>query len=180
VGDQRNRAFDGLRFSAFGLAAPCHQVLTELVSLRMDRDRFADRADAGRSLAALLGGYAGRDDVVVLGLPRGGVPVAAEIARVLGADLDVLVVRKLGVPSHPELAMGAIADVGHTVEVVTNDAVIGRLGITAADFDECMEVPRGGRWSRRSIGRDGLPAQGSGSTTIRSRLNRSSLLLPVW
>jgi predicted phosphoribosyltransferase len=107
-----------------------------MVSLRMDRDRFADRVDAGRSLAALLGGYAGRDDVVVLGLPRGGVPVAAEIARVLGADLDVLVVRKLGVPSHPELAMGAIADVGHTVEVVTNDAVIGRLGITAGDFDE--------------------------------------------
>lgn len=86
-------------------------------------------------MAALLGGYAGRDDVVVLGLPRGGVPVAAEIARVLGADLDVLVVRKLGVPGHPELAMGAIADIGQTVEMVTNDAVIGRLGITPADFD---------------------------------------------
>ena len=67
---------------------------------------------AGRALAALLAGYAGRDDVVVLGLPRGGVPVAAEVARALGAELDVLVVRKLGVPGHPELAMGAIADVG--------------------------------------------------------------------
>jgi predicted phosphoribosyltransferase len=108
----------------------------------MDRDRFADRADAGRSVAALLGGYAGRDDVVVLGLPRGGVPVAAEIAAALGAELDVLVVRKLGVPSHPELAMGAIADIGPTIEVVTNDAVIGRLGITPVDFDRVYRSER--------------------------------------
>jgi predicted phosphoribosyltransferase len=106
------------------------------VSLRRDRNRFADRADAGRSLAALLAGYAGRDDVLVLGLPRGGVPVAAEVAGVLGAHLDALVVRKLGVPGRPELAMGAIADVGQHIEVVTNDVVIGRLGISPADFDE--------------------------------------------
>ncbi len=84
------------------------------MSLRSDRNRFADRADAGRSLAALLAGYAGRDDVLVLGLPRGGVPVAAEVAAGLRADLDVLVVRKLGVPGRPELAMGAIAAVGQT------------------------------------------------------------------
>jgi putative phosphoribosyl transferase len=71
--------------------------------------RFADRADAGRALAGELKHYAGRDDVVVLGLPRGGVPVADEVARALGAPLDVLVVRKLGVPWHSELAMGAIA-----------------------------------------------------------------------
>ena len=71
----------------------------------------------------------------MLGLPRGGVPVAAEVAAVLGADLDVLVVRKLGVPGHPELAMGAIAAVGQTVEVVTNDVVIGRLASPPADFD---------------------------------------------
>ena len=118
-----------------GLAAAGDQVLTGLVSLRRDRDRFVDRADAGRSVAALLADYAGRGDVVVLGLPRGGVPVAAEIARLLDADLDVLVVRKLGVPGHAELAMGAIADIGRTVEVVTNDSVIGRLGITPAAFD---------------------------------------------
>lgn len=70
---------------------------------------FSNRADAGRQLAARLADYAGRSDVVVLGLPRGGVPVAFEVATRLGAPLDVLLVRKLGVPGHPELAMGAIA-----------------------------------------------------------------------
>jgi putative phosphoribosyl transferase len=71
--------------------------------------RFADRAEAGRRLAERLGEYAGRDDVVVLGLPRGGVPVAAEVARALGVPLDVFLVRKLGVPGREELAFGAIA-----------------------------------------------------------------------
>lgn len=70
---------------------------------------FRNRADAGRQLAARLADYGGRSDVVVLGLPRGGVPVAFEVATRLGAPLDVLLVRKLGVPGHPELAMGAIA-----------------------------------------------------------------------
>ncbi|HET7231901.1 MAG TPA: phosphoribosyltransferase family protein [Longimicrobium sp.] len=70
---------------------------------------FTDRADAGRRLAGHLGAYAARDDVVVLALPRGGVPVGFHVARALGAPLDVLVVRKLGVPGYRELAMGAIA-----------------------------------------------------------------------
>jgi predicted phosphoribosyltransferase len=78
----------------------------------MDAWTFADRADAGRRLAARLSSYAGRDDVVVLALPRGGVPVAYEVARALGAPLDVLVVRKLGVPGREELAMGAVAGGG--------------------------------------------------------------------
>jgi putative phosphoribosyl transferase len=73
---------------------------------------FSDRAAAGRALAGQLQGYAGRDDVVVLALPRGGVPVAWEVARALGAELDLLSVRKLGVPYQPELAMGAIASGG--------------------------------------------------------------------
>jgi predicted phosphoribosyltransferase len=76
---------------------------------------------AGRELAARLRGYAGRNDVVVLALPRGGVPVAFEVARELGAPLDVFLVRKLGVPGHPELAMGAIASGG--VRVVNHDVV---------------------------------------------------------
>lgn len=73
---------------------------------------FADRADAGRQLADALREYAGRSDVVVLALPRGGVPVAYPVACALRAPLDVLVVRKLGVPHDPELAMGAIATGG--------------------------------------------------------------------
>ena len=84
---------------------------------------FADRVDAGRHLAAALGHLAGTD-VVVLGLPRGGVPVAAEVARALHAPLDVLVVRKLGLPWQPELAMGAVAGVGGSLEEVRNESVI--------------------------------------------------------
>src|SRR2546427_10072101 len=74
--------------------------------------RFRDRSDAGHHLAERLTAYAGRHDVIVLGLPRGGVPVAFEIAQELDAPLDVFLVRKLGVPGHPELAMGAIATGG--------------------------------------------------------------------
>ena len=70
---------------------------------------FADRAEAGRILAEKLAAYRNRDDVIVLGLPRGGVPVAYEVAGALGAPLDVFVVRKLGAPGQEELAMGAIA-----------------------------------------------------------------------
>ena len=73
---------------------------------------FRDRSEAGQALAQELGAYTGRDDVIVLALPRGGVPVAFEVARALQAPLDVFVVRKLGVPGHEELAMGAIASGG--------------------------------------------------------------------
>ena len=71
--------------------------------------RFYNRVEAGRILAEKLSGYADRPDVLVLGLPRGGVPVAAEVAKALNAPLDILLVRKLGVPGNEELAMGAIA-----------------------------------------------------------------------
>ena len=73
---------------------------------------YRDRREAGRVLASLLSRYAGQPDVVVLALPRGGVPVGVEVAQALGAPLDVFVVRKLGVPGHEELAMGAIATGG--------------------------------------------------------------------
>jgi predicted phosphoribosyltransferase len=82
---------------------------------------FADRVEAGRRLADRLAAYARRPDVLVLALPRGGVPVASEVARALGAPLDVFVVRKLGVPGHEELAMGAIASGG--VCVLNRDTV---------------------------------------------------------
>ncbi len=72
-------------------------------------ERFTDRHDAGQRLAGELRAFAGRPDTLVLGLPRGGVPVAAEVAQALGAPLDVFVVRKLGVPGAEEMAMGAVA-----------------------------------------------------------------------
>ena len=89
---------------------------------------FADRIDAGRHLARSLQHLAG-EDIVVLGLPRGGVPVAAEVARALDAPLDVAIVRKLGVPFHPELAMGAVGEGG--VRVLDRD-LVHRLGVTPA------------------------------------------------
>src|SRR5213082_2471793 len=83
--------------------------------------QFHDRADAGRYLATKLQTYANRPDVLVLALPRGGVPVAFEVARALDAPLDVFIVRKLGVPGHEELAMGAIASGG--VRVMNRDVL---------------------------------------------------------
>jgi putative phosphoribosyl transferase len=105
---------------------------------------FRDRADAGRVLAGALRHLAGRDDVIVLGLPRGGVPVASEVARELGAPLDVLLVRKLGVPGHAELAMGAIATGGVRV---LNPSVIEPLHIPPEDLErvtarEAVELAR--------------------------------------
>jgi putative phosphoribosyl transferase len=98
-----------------------------------DELKFADRRDAGRRLAARLAFYAGRPHVVVLGLPRGGMPVAAEVAAALRAPLDVFLVRKLGVPGHEELAMGAIASGGIRV---LNDDVVESVGIPAPVIDE--------------------------------------------
>ena len=92
-----------------------------------DQLRFADRRDAGRRLAGGLGQYAGRNDVVVLGLPRGGVPVAYEVGQALGIPVDVFLVRKLGVPGHEELAMGAIASGG---TMVLNQDVVRAGGIS--------------------------------------------------
>lgn len=88
--------------------------------------------DAGRAVAARLTAYAGREDTLVLGLPRGGVPVAYEVARALGAPLDVFLVRKLGVPGQDELAMGAIATGG--VRVLNAD-VVGELRIPSGVID---------------------------------------------
>jgi putative phosphoribosyl transferase len=94
--------------------------------------RFHDRADAGRLLAKKLGHYAGRSDLLILGMPRGGVPVAFEVAKSLPAPLDVFIVRKLGVPGHEELAMGAIASGGIRV---LNDAVIRSTAISDEVID---------------------------------------------
>ncbi|KAG8151636.1 phosphoribosyltransferase [Burkholderia catarinensis] len=96
---------------------------------------FVDRADAGRQLADALRDYAGRSDVVVLALPRGGVPVAYAIACALRAPLDVLVVRKLGVPYDPELAMGAIATGG---AMHLQRSVIRSMGVSDAQLADVI------------------------------------------
>lgn len=117
--------------------------------------RFRDRRDAGRRLGAKLRRYADRDDVIVLALPRGGVPVGAEVARALGAPLDVFLVRKLGVPGHEELAMGAIASGG--VRVLNPDVLdqlqIAPRWIDAVAAQELAELTR-----REAAYRDGRPA----------------------
>jgi len=98
-----------------------------------DEERpFDDRRAAGRALVGLLQRYTERHDVLVLALPRGGVPVAVEVARALGAPLDLFLVRKLGTPGHRELAMGAIASGGVRV---LNDDVVRWYGMTAADIE---------------------------------------------
>jgi predicted phosphoribosyltransferase len=92
----------------------------------MQAPLFRDRRDAGRLLAAKLAAYANRPDVLVLALPRGGVPVAYEVARALKAALDVFIVRKLGLPGHEEFAMGAVASGGVRV---LNDQIVDEFGI---------------------------------------------------
>jgi predicted phosphoribosyltransferase len=101
---------------------------------------FADRHDAGRVLGAALAERLGRTpDVVVLGLPRGGVVVAAEVAAALDAALDLVAVRKLGLPWQPELAMGAIAAAGNAVEAVRSEQVLARAEVDPASFEEVRQ-----------------------------------------
>lgn len=108
-------------------------------AVRTSRTLFANRTSAGRELAEALDGYQDRENVIVYGLPRGGVPVAFEVATALQAPLDVLIVRKLGVPGHPELAMGALASRGAKV---INDSVVRQLGIPDDDIDRITEQQR--------------------------------------
>ena len=115
---------------------------------------FEDRRDAGRRVAALLTHYAQRPDVLVLGLPRGGVPVAYEVAQALGAPLDVFVVRKLGVPGHEELAMGAIATGGGRV---LNLAVVEELDIPPQVIERVAEAERQELERRERLYRDDRP-----------------------
>ncbi|MFW5813672.1 MAG: phosphoribosyltransferase [Fibrobacterota bacterium] len=100
------------------------------------RERFQNRGEAGRLLAGFLEGYAGSEDTLVLGLPRGGVVVAYEIASVLKVDLDVFLVRKLGAPYQPELAMGAIAEGGVRL---LNEDVVSFLSVSDEEIDSVAE-----------------------------------------
>ena len=115
---------------------------------------YRDRLEAGRILATKLTAYADRKDVVVLALPRGGVPVAFEVAKALQAPLDVFVVRKLGVPGHEELAMGAIATGGM---YVVNEHVVHMLAIPDSVIEEVAEREQKELERREQLYRDDLP-----------------------
>ena len=124
---------------------------------------FSNRAEAGQLLAEKLNKYAGREDVIVLGLPRGGVPVAYEVARRLGVPLDVFIVRKLGVPGFEELALGAIASGG--VRVLNEDVV--RALPNANELIESVTTRELAELARREqIYRDGRPAPDIGGRTV--------------
>lgn len=99
--------------------------------------KYLDRHDAGRQLVPLLGKWMNAG-AVVFALPRGGVPVAVEVAKALGAPLDLLYVRKIGAPLEPELALGAIVD-GGDPDIVLNDALIARLGVSRSVVNEIAE-----------------------------------------
>lgn len=125
---------------------------------------FADRSGAGRQLAKRLDEYAGRDDVIVLALPRGGVPVAYEVAEHLKASLDVFVVRKIGTPGMEELAMGAIASGGI---VVINEDVVSQARVPAAEMQDAVEMERVEVARREKAYRGGrLPLEVSGKIVI--------------
>src|SRR5512133_1956374 len=115
--------------------------------------QFKNRTEAGQALATRLTSFANRTDVLVLALPRGGVPVAAEVAKKLNAPLDVFVVRKLGLPEHPELAMGAIATGG--VRVLNRELVEGlripEIVIDAVTAQEQEELARRQRAYRGNL-----------------------------
>ncbi len=127
---------------------------------------FRDRADAGRRLVSPLAKYKG-EDVVVFALPRGGVPVAAPIAGALGAPIHLLLVRKLGVPFQPELAMGAVSDAGTPV-IVRNDDVIAMAGVSEAEFAAVckMELAEIDRRRRLYLGGRTHPAMRGGVAIV--------------
>jgi predicted phosphoribosyltransferase len=131
--------------------------------MSMQPQRFRNRTDAGRQLAEKLAAYAHRPGVLVLALPRGGVPVGFEVARKLGAPLDVFLVRKLGVPGYEELAMGAVATGGVRV---LNDEIVRGLGISEHEIDaaaarELQELAR-----RQRLYRGDRPLPGIAGRTV--------------
>ncbi|HEY7481861.1 MAG TPA: phosphoribosyltransferase family protein [Gemmatimonadales bacterium] len=125
---------------------------------------YRNRTEAGRRLAAELAEYANRPNVVVLALPRGGVPVAYEVARALSAPLDVFIVRKLGLPTHPELAMGAIATGG--IRLI-DEAAVRRFGVTDGEIAAVAAAEERELERRERRYRDGRPPpEVAGKTVI--------------
>ena len=125
---------------------------------------FDDRKDAGRRLSSRLDHFKG-EDVVVLALPRGGVPVAAEIASHLRAPMDILLVRKIGVPQQPELAMGAVVEADEPI-AVRNDHVIRLSWVSAAEFQRAFEREVAEIERRRKRYRSGMPLNVTGRVVV--------------
>ena len=120
----------------------------------LEAPRFRDRAAAGKELAEAVAEYGGRSDVLVLALPRGGLPVGAEVARALGAPLDLMLVRKLGVPGHEELAMGAVASGGVRV---LNDEVVRAVEVDEEAIESVARRERSELERREHAYREGRP-----------------------
>ncbi|GHE30360.1 hypothetical protein GCM10017673_36290 [Streptosporangium violaceochromogenes] len=129
----------------------------------MSDQLFQDRREAGRVLAGLLGRYRDRTDLVVMALPRGGVPVAYEVALALGAPLDVFVVRKLGLPGREELAMGAIAGGG---VIVFNEDLVGALDISPRVIGRVAEREGRELLRRERLYREGRPPPDLAGKTV--------------
>lgn len=126
-------------------------------------DRFRHRLDAGRALGAALGNYADRSDTLVLALPRGGVPVAAEVARAIAAPLDLMLVRKLGMPGHEELAFGAIASGGFRV---LNPDIVALAQLSPGEMDAIAAREQRELERREHAYRDGRPAEEIAGKTV--------------
>src|SRR3954465_8847769 len=144
--------------------------------------RYADRQDAGVALAGALDVFAGRADVVVLGVPRGGVVVAAPVAAGLNAPLDLVVVRKLGLPGRPELAMGAITDVAGEIAVVRNEDVLRHRPVPeeaghAVRQAELAELRR--RQSAYRTGRAPVPVAGRTTLVVDDGLATGASMRPA-
>ncbi|BBY62215.1 erythromycin esterase family protein [Mycolicibacterium helvum] len=140
--------------------------MTRSIGIRRQQPRrvFKDRREAGQVLAGLLQAYRGRPDVIVLGLARGGIPVAYEVASSLGAPLDAFIVRKLGAPGHEEFAVGALASGGH---IVVNDDVLRGLRVTPQQLREVAEREGRELVRREAEYREGRPpVQVTGKTVI--------------
>lgn len=124
---------------------------------------FRDRAEAGRLLGSALAAYAGHADVLVLALPRGGIPVGYAVARALGAPLDIFVVRKLGAPGNPELAIGAVAPGG---VCILQEEIIAGLGIPADEVAAIATREEQARRQSEELYRRNLPAHPLGGATV--------------
>ena len=126
--------------------------------MRPTSSAYSDRTDAGNRLAGALGSYRGRGDVVVVGLTRGGVPVAARVAAALHAPLDIMVIRKLGVPWAPEVAFGAVGPGGVAVHNPDVEAHLSNADVERVTQEESEELAR--REERYRGGRPGVPLEG--------------------